>query len=76
MIRAPLHVEQRHPARPHQVDEGHQRDLRRVPLGVKHRFAGEESVDADAVQPSSQLTITVERLDAVRPVNHVCSRLH
>ena len=44
-------------------------------LTMKHRFAGEEPVDADAVEPSSKLTITVEHLDAVRPSELVQSRI-
>ena len=42
---------------------------------MKHRFAGEESLDADAVQPSSKPTLTVEHLDAVRPSELVQSRI-
>ena len=48
---APLHVEQRHPARPHQIDERHQRDFRGVPPAMEHRLAREEAVDSNAVQP-------------------------
>src|SRR4029450_10043650 len=42
---------------------------------MKHRFAGEESADADTVQPSSKLTLTVEGLDAVRPSELVQLRI-
>ena len=42
---------------------------------MEHRFAGEEPVDADAVQPSGELTVAVEHLDAVRPSELVQSRI-
>ena len=67
MLGAPLHVEQRHAALAHEIDEGHQRDLRRVALVVEHRLAGEHAADPDAVESSRQLAVAVEDLDAVRP---------
>src|ERR1700730_8418627 len=42
---------------------------------MKHRFAGEDSPDADAVETSSQLTIAIEHLNAMRPSELVQSRV-
>ena len=50
MLTAPLHVQQNHPARPHEIHQRHQRNLRCVALYVKHRFAGEIPVNPQAVQ--------------------------
>ena len=49
----------------------HQRDLRGVRLEMKHGLAGEKAIDADAVEPSRQLAVTVERFHAVRPTTLV-----
>src|SRR5205085_1718864 len=49
-----------------QVDQPHQRDLRRVSLTLEHRLAGEESADRDAIQAADQAAF-VPGLDAVCP---------
>src|SRR5262245_15347408 len=73
MSGAPLDVEEPHPLLAHEVDEFDERDLRRVPLNVEHRFAAEEAVDAHAVESARESSVAVERLDAVRPAEIVQS---
>ena len=58
-----------------EIHQRHERDLRRVALDVKHRLAGEESVDPDAVQASRKTAAAIERLDAVGPAKLVQPRI-
>ena len=70
--RDPLDVEERHAGPVQQLDERHERHLRRVPPVVEHRLPGEEAADASprtGHRPAHRSS--VHDLDAVRPAELV-----
>ncbi len=77
MRRQPLRIEEpplRSVRGRHEVDEGHERDLRGVSPVVKHRLGGKESTDRDAVNASRE-AVVVPGLDRMCPPELVQARV-
>src|SRR5205807_7327265 len=63
--REPLRVEQGKFSRAQMFDQRHQRDLRRVPDPMKHRFTEKRAADTDAVKSAGQFAFA-PRFDRMR----------